>query len=941
MDDLGILARDFGIRPQGKSAPMSASKSTAPSGSGRPAAAEPTWNKPRSGSSWTSTPAGEPLFSGSAGGGGISGDRVPPSYDDVFGGQPRKSSTPPSFDSLFEGYKDPAPKSSSLPVYDKPVYDDDIFDGVPGMKSSSSVQYEDVFVSMASAAERVSSPPYDDLLGSLGKGMPETKGLETKDKDASAFEELIPGFAGSIPAQKRHSVEENHHESAKPVTTMTEDPFVVLEKSSSMHQTSRSYDDPLEHMGKSMSSRSTRNFSVSTGVGIFDDFDGLVKSVPSFTPDINDITKEKSSRKADQSTSSACSFGEMEPPPRSSMDTFDNAAFSIPATKTSDSQKSLDSQNSQNSGPTPNAFEQNFPSDQSPKSHQHAEAVDVWLTISEIPLFTKPTTAPPPSRPPPSIIGKKSPFRRFDEPALPVLSGRRKDTDSLLQSNQSNSYSMDAVMRSSTSIDELEDFAMAKPQRYPSERADVFSTEEDIDANLRDAMGRAEAKFRHAKEVRERERDAKTARNRDYVSHERVERAVPDSHESEHREKQEQLDLERIRREREEKEEQKRLEKEREQQERERARQAVERATREARERAAVEARQKAERAAAEKARQQSDRLAFQRAAAEARERAANEARERAEKAKVTAEREKAAAAEKEKVAATAKEKAAAEARERAAAERATAEARQRAAERAAVERAAAEARDRAAAEAREKAAAAAREKQNKADDDLESFFGMGSRASSAPKQRAATSENIFDTRFPSSGSSETRSSSSVSNINMKKASSVTNIADDLSAIFGGPQSPGEFQEVEGETEERRRARFERHQRTLERAAKALAEKNERDMQMQNEQAERHRIAETVDIEIKRWAAGKEGNLRALLSTLHYVLWEKSGWDPVSLADLMTGASVKKVYRKATLCIHPDKVQQKGATLQQKYIAEKVFDLLKEAWNKFNSEELF
>ena len=27
--------------------------------------------------------------------------------------------------------------------------------------------------------------------------------------------------------------------------------------------------------------------------------------------------------------------------------------------------------------------------------------------------------------------------------------------------------------------------------------------------------------------------------------------------------------------------------------------------------------------------------------------------------------------------------------------------------------------------------------------------------------------------------------------------------------------------------------------------------------------------------------------------------------------------------------MHPDKVQQKGATIQQKYIAEKVFDMLK------------
>ena len=31
------------------------------------------------------------------------------------------------------------------------------------------------------------------------------------------------------------------------------------------------------------------------------------------------------------------------------------------------------------------------------------------------------------------------------------------------------------------------------------------------------------------------------------------------------------------------------------------------------------------------------------------------------------------------------------------------------------------------------------------------------------------------------------------------------------------------------------------------------------------------RIGETLDAEIKRWAAGKEGNLRALLSTLQYV----------------------------------------------------------------------
>lgn len=59
------------------------------------------------------------------------------------------------------------------------------------------------------------------------------------------------------------------------------------------------------------------------------------------------------------------------------------------------------------------------------------------------------------------------------------------------------------------------------------------------------------------------------------------------------------------------------------------------------------------------------------------------------------------------------------------------------------------------------------------------------------------------------------------------------------------------------------------------------------------------------------------------------ILWPECGWQALSLTDLITGAAVKKQYRKATLCIHPDKVQQKGATLKQKYIAEKVFDILK------------
>lgn len=149
------------------------------------------------------------------------------------------------------------------------------------------------------------------------------------------------------------------------------------------------------------------------------------------------------------------------------------------------------------------------------------------------------------------------------------------------------------------------------------------------------------------------------------------------------------------------------------------------------------------------------------------------------------------------------------------------------------------------------------------------------------------------------------------------------------------------FQEIEGESLERRKSRWERHVRARERAAKALEEKQQRDAEVQREQAEKQQQAEASDHQIKRWAIGKEGNLRALLSNLQHVLWQDSGWQPIPLTDLIEGAAVKKAYRKATLFVHPDKVQQKGATVQQKYVAERVFDILQEAWKTFNIQELF
>ncbi|CAK8568979.1 unnamed protein product [Lathyrus sativus] len=93
---------------------------------------------------------------------------------------------------------------------------------------------------------------------------------------------------------------------------------------------------------------------------------------------------------------------------------------------------------------------------------------------------------------------------------------------------------------------------------------------------------------------------------------------------------------------------------------------------------------------------------------------------------------------------------------------------------------------------------------------------------------------------------------------------------------------------------------------------------------------------QVIDRKIQQWSKGKEGNIRSLLSTLQYVLWPNCGWKPVPLVDIIEGNAVKRSYQRALLSLHPDKLQQKGATSDQKYIAEKVFDILQEAWTQFN-----
>lgn len=90
-----------------------------------------------------------------------------------------------------------------------------------------------------------------------------------------------------------------------------------------------------------------------------------------------------------------------------------------------------------------------------------------------------------------------------------------------------------------------------------------------------------------------------------------------------------------------------------------------------------------------------------------------------------------------------------------------------------------------------------------------------------------------------------------------------------------------------------------------------------------------------LKLQILDWIEGKERNIRALLSTLHTVLWEgETRWKPVGMADLVTPDQVKKYYRKAVLVVHPDKAT--GKPYEQ--YAKMIFMELNDAWSEFENQ---
>ncbi|GMG02055.1 hypothetical protein B5S33_g3402 [[Candida] boidinii] len=114
-------------------------------------------------------------------------------------------------------------------------------------------------------------------------------------------------------------------------------------------------------------------------------------------------------------------------------------------------------------------------------------------------------------------------------------------------------------------------------------------------------------------------------------------------------------------------------------------------------------------------------------------------------------------------------------------------------------------------------------------------------------------------------------------------------------------------------------------------ASKRIKEQNAKTENFENERFQLH---DQVEDKLNSWRNGKADNLRALLSSLHLILWKETNWKPVGLTDLVLDKKVKIIYMKAVAKTHPDKISN-DATTEQKLIAQGVFVTLNQAWDKF------
>lgn len=121
--------------------------------------------------------------------------------------------------------------------------------------------------------------------------------------------------------------------------------------------------------------------------------------------------------------------------------------------------------------------------------------------------------------------------------------------------------------------------------------------------------------------------------------------------------------------------------------------------------------------------------------------------------------------------------------------------------------------------------------------------------------------------------------------------------------------------------------------------AKALQEVREREERKKKEEAEEDEVRRRLEPMIKQWSEehGKKKQLRALLASLHTILWPGAQWKQVTIGDLLDDKKVKLAFHKASRVVHPDKTHHLEA--EQRFLAKRIFDALSQAKNEFDGSK--
>jgi hypothetical protein len=117
---------------------------------------------------------------------------------------------------------------------------------------------------------------------------------------------------------------------------------------------------------------------------------------------------------------------------------------------------------------------------------------------------------------------------------------------------------------------------------------------------------------------------------------------------------------------------------------------------------------------------------------------------------------------------------------------------------------------------------------------------------------------------------------------------------------------------------------------------KAVNEVREREAKKKQMEAEEDEVRKRLEPKIKVWSEehGKKKQLRALLASLHTILWPGAKWKQVTIGDLLDDKKVLKCFQRASLVVHPDKTGHLDS--EQRFLAKRVFDALCQAKAQFD-----